>query len=68
MSTTATHARENEVTILAHVFGKERRMLSEEMARHIVAPPADHDAWPSTRARATPMVTAMSPRVTLPVT
>jgi len=36
MSTTATHHRENEVTILARVFGKERRMLSEEMARHIL--------------------------------
>jgi len=36
MRTTATHARENEVTILARVFGKERGMLSEEMARHIL--------------------------------
>jgi len=36
MRTTATHPRENEVTILARVFGKEPGMLSEEMARHIL--------------------------------
>jgi len=33
---TSTSARENEVTILARVLGKERGMLSEEMARHIL--------------------------------
>ncbi len=36
MRTTATRPCENEVTILARVFGKEGGMLSEEMARHIL--------------------------------
>ncbi len=36
MRTTRTHARESEVTILARVLGKDRGMLSEQMARHIL--------------------------------
>jgi len=36
MRTTTTHASENEVAFLARVLGKERGMLSEEMARHIL--------------------------------
>jgi hypothetical protein len=36
MRTTTTHARENEVTILARVLGNERGQLSQEMARHIL--------------------------------
>jgi len=36
MRATAIRPCENEVTILARVFGKEGGMLSEEMARHIL--------------------------------
>jgi hypothetical protein len=33
---TSTSARESEATILARVLGKERGMLSKQMARHIL--------------------------------
>ena len=36
MTTAATHAGENEVTILARVFGNDRGRLSPEMSRHIL--------------------------------
>lgn len=36
MNSAATHANENEVTILARVLGNDRGQLSPDMARHIL--------------------------------